>query len=133
VKVQDPSGQTWRVTRRWVPWRPRWRDVDPTLDLSLGDDLVSAIVLGLIFFVLTPIVVPLLLLPIELVLVGLVVPIAALVRVLFGRRWVVEVRRGFTAIHEEQTGTWNDASVRIAELAAGVERGELPRQTLGAR
>lgn len=31
MKVRDPEGRTWRVTRRWLPWRPRPRAWSPSL------------------------------------------------------------------------------------------------------
>ncbi|MDP2773704.1 MAG: hypothetical protein Q8O61_09110 [Nocardioides sp.] len=52
MKVKDPSGQTWRVTRRWVPWRRRLKGFLSNMPTGpgLGDDPVS-LVIGVIFLV----------------------------------------------------------------------------------
>ena len=96
MKVQDPDGQTWRVTRRWFPWRLRWRDVDDNGGgFDLGDDLIISLLLLVLFLVLAPVVGPLILGSMELVLILLVLPFAVLGRVLLGRKWSVEARRGY--------------------------------------
>lgn len=134
MKVRDHTGQTWRVTRRWVPWR---RKLKGTLDLvpdfpALGDDPISA-VLGIIFLI---IMIPFLLLALvaglELLLVLLVLPFAILGRVLLGRHWVIEARKGFRPWFEMPAGRWSASTSRIREVAAAIERGELPPQNLSA-
>lgn len=98
MKVKDPSGQTWRVTRRWVPWRRRLKGVLSSMPDGaggFGDDPVS-LVLGVIFLI---IMIPFLVLAfvaaLELLLLLLVIPFALLARALFGQHWTVEARRGF--------------------------------------
>jgi len=135
MKVRDPEGQTWRVTRRWVPWRRRLRgSLDGAPDVpggtTLGDDPVSAVI-GLVFLV---ILLPFLLLGLIAVLEALlllaVMPFAVLVRVLFGRHWHVEVRAGFRPYYEVEAGDWRASTLRIHELAAALERGERPEENL---
>jgi len=134
VKVRDPGGQVWRVSRRWVPWRRRLKgalDAAPDLPGGLGDDPVSAVV-GLVLLVLAlPFLVLALLAGIELLLLLLVLPVALLGRVVLGRHWTVEVRQGFTVVHEEPAGDWQASGVRIHELAAQLRRGERPPRTIG--
>jgi hypothetical protein len=132
MTVRDPQGRTWRVTRRWVPWRRRIKDLDtgPDMPSGLGDDPISMIV-GLLFLVL---LLPFLLLAflalIELLLLLLVLPFAVLGRVLLGHHWVVEARRGWTPVWEEEVGDWKASAGRIADIADRIQRGDLPPTTL---
>ena len=132
MKVKDPSGQTWRVTRRWVPWRRRLKGVLDSLPTGpgLGDDPVS-LVIGLVFLV---IMLPFLVLGVvalvELLVLLLVLPFALLARVLFGRHWTVEARRGFTIWYDEPAGDWQASGLRIHALADEIRRGELPAATV---
>ena len=95
MKVVDPQGGTWRVSRRWVPWRRRLR-VDGGPDIpgggNLGDDPISLII-GLILFIL---VLPFLVIAgialLEMLLLLLLVPFVIAGRILFGRQWRIEVR-----------------------------------------
>ena len=140
MKVRTPGGQTYRVTRRWVPWQRKSRRLEadlgpdvPGLD-GAGDDPIS-LILGLIGLI---IVIPFLLgalavvliTGIELILLTTLLPFAIAARVVFGRHWAVEVRRGFTPIHEERAGTWTASGVRIKELAREIESGNVPAATL---
>lgn len=135
MKVRDPDGQTWRVSRRWVPWRHRMRKVDDVGDLSgIGGGDIAEILLFLVLFavlaLLAPIVLPVVVAGIELVVLLLLIPFAVLGRVVLGRKWAVEVRRGWSPVHEELTGSWNDSGVRIAELAHALEQGDAPPMNL---
>jgi len=135
VKVTDPSGHTWRVTRRWVPWRRRLKgalDAVPDLPGGLGDDPIS-LVIGLVCLViLLPFLLLALVAGLELLLVLLVLPFALVGRVLFGRHWHVELRRGFEPWWEVEAGDWQASAVRIHEVADAVRRGVLPERTLSA-
>ncbi|WP_345263500.1 hypothetical protein [Nocardioides nanhaiensis] len=135
MKVRSPGGQVWRVSRRWVPWRRRLRgslDAVPDLPGGLGDDPVSAIV-GLVLLVLAlPFLVLVLLAGLELLLLLLVLPVALLGRVLLGRHWTVEVRRGWAPWTEQPAGDWQASGVAVHELADRLRRGEVPEQTIGA-
>ncbi|WP_193610597.1 hypothetical protein [Nocardioides lijunqiniae] len=128
MKVQDPTGQTWRVTRRWVPWRRRLKGVMANMPSGpgLGDDPVSAVI-GLIFLViLLPFLVLAVVAALELLLLLLVVPFALLARVLLGRHWTVEARRGFTIWYDEPAGDWQSSALRIHSLADALRRGDIP-------
>jgi hypothetical protein len=134
VKVRDPAGQTWRVTRRWVPWRRRLKgslDAMPDLPVGLGDDPVSAVI-GIVFLViLLPFLLLALVAGLELLLLLLVLPFAALGRIALGRHWTVEARRGFTIWWEAEAGSWQASGLRIHDVAASIERGDPPPRTVG--
>ncbi|WP_325477265.1 hypothetical protein [Nocardioides sp.] len=135
MKVRDPQGQTWRVTRRWVPWRRRLKgtlDAMPSLPSSgLGDDPVSAIIGIVLLILLLPFLLLALVAGLELLLLLLVLPFAVLGRVLFGRHWTIEARRGFRPWWEEQVGDWQAAGVRIHEVAEEIRHGHAPERTIG--
>jgi hypothetical protein len=135
MKVQSPDGTTWRISRRWVPWRRRVKDATDRLpDLpegGIGDDPISLIVGLLLLIVLLPFFVLMLIAGVELVLILLVMPFAIAGRVVFGRRWTVEVRRGWQPYREEQVGDWQSTGLRIHELGADLERGQVLQRTLG--
>lgn len=128
VKVTDPHGRTWRVTRRWVPWRRRLRgDVGPGLDVlpsGLGDDPISMIILLVCLVVALPFLLLALLAGVELLLIVLLLPFAALGRVLLGRHWTVEAREGFTVRWEARSGDWQASGLVIHQVADAIRRGE---------
>lgn len=136
MKVTDPSGQTWRVSRRWVPWRRRVKSLDDnTPDLSwasgLGDDPVSLVISLVALVLLAPFVLLVLVAGAELLLLLLLLPLAILGRVLLGRHWTVEVRRGWRPWWESRVGDWQASGLRIHEIADAIRRGQAPPQTLG--
>jgi hypothetical protein len=158
VKVTDPSGQTWRVSRRWVPWRPRFRDVESSnlldfgnggggsggdggssggggggFDIDLGEALVIiAVVIAAIVFLIfvAPVLLAIVFALAEWLIVLVVLPIAVAGRVIFGRKWHVEVRRGWRAWCEVEAGDWTASTVKIHELADAVRRGEVPERSI---
>ena len=134
MKVRDPGGQTWRVTRRWVPWRRRTHGLDsPDLPIGdLGDEPVS-LVLGLIaLVVLVPVVIASFVVALELLLLLLLLPLALLGRVLLGHHWTVEARRGFRIWWEASAGDWQASGDVIHRVADEIRRGDLPSQVVGA-
>lgn len=142
VKVRTPGGQAYRVTRRWVPWQRKSRRLsldgfEVPLGAPSGDDPISMILLVLWLVIALPIIVVvvavMLLTGIELLLLLAILPFAVGARVVFGRHWTVEVRRGFTPIHEERAGSWTASGVRITELAREIESGSVPADTLAQR
>lgn len=135
MKVEDSSGQAWRVTRRWVPWRRRLsaRDADfaPEVPGGLGDDLFSAIIFVVFLVLAIPFVLLALLVAVELLLLLLLLPFAVLGRIVLGRHWHVELRRGFSPWWEVEAGDWRASGLKIHEVADLVRRGETPERTLG--
>ena len=131
MKVQDPSGQTWRVTRRWVPWRPRLREPGGgDLDLvSAAEGPISFVVLLLLGLFVVPVVM------VGVVFVGelllLLLPFAVLGRMLFGQHWWVEAREGFAPRWEAEAGTWQEAGALIRRTASSIANGDGPLPNLG--
>jgi hypothetical protein len=67
-----------------------------------------------------------------LLLILLAAPLAGLVRVVLGRSWWVEVRRGWATPHlYEKSGDWAASGERVRELAEGLGRGEVPAANVG--
>ena len=137
MKVHDPSGRPWHVHRRWLPWNPRLREVEPDIGggfdfLDGVDDIggaVVAIALGILFALLAPVILLLLITGVELVLLLAVLPFALAGRVLFGRRWWVQVRRGRHLVREEMVGDWQASGLRIHDLADLIRRGDVVSAT----
>lgn len=129
MKVTDPRGRTWRVSRRWMPWRRRSRVGDVTSRLpNLGDDPVSA-VLGLVLL-------PLYLLALLMMLVVLLEKLAqllvlpfALVARLLGTPWHVQAREGWAHAFETPAGDWERSGRAVAQIAEGLRRGLTPWQS----
>ncbi len=128
MKVQDPTGDTFRVTRRWVPWRRRLR-ADPAQGMDarpsgLGDDPVSAVI-ALVFLVLAlPFLLLTLLVGLEVLLLLVLVPFAVLARMLLGQHWTVEVRKGFSIWWQAPSGDWQESGVLIHDVALAIHKGE---------
>jgi hypothetical protein len=124
MRVRDLDGRTWRVGRRWLPWRRRIRDA-PDADMTgiaeHGDDLPSFFVLLLIGLA-ASFIVPILLLVIgivlELALLFVLFPVVVLIRVTLRRPWVVQVigPDGKVSRVEKVVG-WRESGDRIASLA----------------
>jgi hypothetical protein len=125
VRVKDSKDRTWRVGRRWLPWRRRIRELPDApfgLDAPSGDDPISAAI-GLVLLVIGAIV----LLPVLLVLIGLVlelvvllalVPIVVAARIAFRRPWTVQVvAPGGKVVHTERVVGWRASTARITDLA----------------
>lgn len=135
MKVQDPTGQTWRVTRRWVPWRRRLKgQISNAMDMvpsGLGDDPISAIIFLIFLVIAIPFLVLALIAGVELLLVGLLLPFAVLARVLFGQHWTVEARKGFSIWWEAPSGDWQESGVLIHDVALAIQKGESLPRTVG--
>lgn len=134
MKVQDPQGQTWRASRRWVPWRRRlkgaWQFLDWFPSHHLGNDPVSSIIFVVLLIIAIPFLLIAFIASLELLLVLLVLPFAILGRVVLGRHWTVELRRGWTPWYEEEAGDWQASGIAIHALADRVRHGDLPERTI---
>ncbi|MBM7519032.1 hypothetical protein [Nocardioides nitrophenolicus] len=133
MKVRDPEGQTWRVTRRWVPWRRRLRSAGtgPLDGLNgLGDDPISAIIAIVLLILALPFVILALFVAFEFLLLLLLLPFAALARVAFGAHWTIEARRGFTIWWDARAGDWRTSGERIRAVAGEIAEGRLPPRTV---
>ncbi len=95
--MTGPDGRTWWVGRRWLPWRPKRRELDGDSncpDFDFADEpigcLIGLVVAGVVLAV--PIVAALIIFVAEWLIVLLVLPIAVLVRVALGKPWVISAR-----------------------------------------
>ena len=103
----------------------------PDLGLAhLGDDPVSAIIAVVLLIVALPFLVLGLVAGVEFLLVLVVLPFAVLGRVLLGRHWTVEVRRGWQPYWEVLSGDWQASGLQIHATADAIRRGDLPPPTL---
>lgn len=136
MKVRDRTGQTWRITRRWVPWRRRikgaWELVPDWMPSVSADGAVGLILLVLTIVVLLPFLLVITAAAVELLVLLLVFPFALLGRVLFGRHWTIEARRGFEIWWQQEVGDWQASGVRIHEVADAIRRGEIPENNVAA-
>ena len=125
MKVVAHDGTTWRVRRRWLPWRRRVRDLpDLPFDIgSVGDDPISMILLAIGLILLLPALVVLILLVGELLLLLALLPLVLLGRGLFGLPWVIEIRRGRRLYATERVRGWSEAGRRIDEIATALRLG----------
>ncbi|MFC7503063.1 hypothetical protein ACOACQ_05100 [Nocardioides sp. CPCC 206347] len=131
MKVIDDHGQVWRVTRRWLPWRPHRHKVDPSLWLDGVDDPIGFLILLVIGFFVLPVVLVGLFLTLEVLLILLLLPFAVIGRIALGKHWWVEARKGFSPYWEVQAGNWRQSRDQIRKVAGDIERGDLPLRTLG--
>ena len=127
MDVVDPDGVEWAVTRRWLElsrWRRRgWRPKTDTYQgpYVVDDDLgigAFIIVLGLVLFLLLG-GIPLLvgLAAVVVALIGLVI------RILFGRPWLVEARSTNGELAWRVRGT-RDSRRAIRLIARALEVGD---------
>ena len=127
MKVVDPQGRTWRVSRRWMPWRRRssigdWWQVPS--GSGLGDDPISAIIGVFLLILLIPVVVlsvvvalEMLVLLLVLVLVGVGAGVAGPLRAAVEGGVLRQIRpRGPGALPRDQADRpahagWEDAAL----------------------
>ena len=137
MHATGPDGSAWNVTRRWAPWRPRWRHddgADGTGFNAFDVDDPAALLVGLLIFLvlllLMPVVFPVVVGVLEVTLLVILLPAAVLWRLLGRRPWEVEVRpahgRVFSGrpVHMESGGRWRASRQAIREIVAEIERGE---------
>lgn len=137
MKVKDPHGTVWRVSRRWLPWRRRLRSYFPDLPVwAGGDDPISAIIGLILLILMIPFILLFIFVALEFLLLLLLLPFIVLVRMLFGRSWEVEAHRG-TWPGElwwyEPSGTWSQSGRRLKNIAELIQRGQTPPHTAPSR
>ena len=125
MRVHDGHGARWTVRRRWLPWRRRTSvpDWGPDVDLSVGDDPISAIIGIVVLILMLPVLVLALLVGLEFLLLLLLVPVWVVVRAVFGVPWILVVRRDRKVVHEEAVRGWRTAADRIEEIGTTLADG----------
>ena len=93
---------------------------------GLGSDPVSAVIGVVALVIALPFIILALVAGLELLLLLLVLPFAVLGRVVLGRHWTVELRRGWRPWWEVEAGDWRASGLRIHEVAEQVRRGDTP-------
>lgn len=126
MKVVAYDGSTWRVRRRWLPWRRRVRDVpDMPVDLGgLGDDPISMILMALGLMLLVPALIALILLLGEVLLLLALLPLFVLGRGLFGVPWTIEIRPERRLHSIERVRGWGNAGRRMDQVATALRLGQ---------
>jgi hypothetical protein len=135
VHVDDPSGSTWRVKRRWLPWRLRGRDPSDFVDVAdvadvgdSADDLLIGLMIFvgvLLLIVVVPFIAVLAVLVAELFLLLLLLPLFVTLRAASVARWPVEAWRGERLVHAEAIRGWSRSHRRMLELAEDIRLGRL--------
>ncbi|WP_138974447.1 hypothetical protein [Patulibacter medicamentivorans] len=120
MKVQDPEGTTWRVRRRWLPWRRRVRDVpDMPVDIGgLGDDPISAVIGIFLLILAIPALIVITILLAELLILIALLPLFLVLRAVAPVPWTIEVRRRWKLEREEQVRGWGASRARIQDIAS---------------
>ncbi|RNL79133.1 hypothetical protein [Nocardioides marmorisolisilvae] len=126
--ISAMDGRGINVQRRWFPWKVKKRDVSgnalEAMDLTDG---IEGIVFGLIFAILVVLFGSIIFFGFELVVVlVLLIPILALLRVFWVLPWIVEATHGNELLGVEKVRGWRDSEERIRDIAAAYQRGEDP-------
>ena len=135
MKATSPAGETYRINRRWWPWRWKQRVSDGPWDLDViggaldgADDLASGLlllVLGVVACFVLPILFLFLVTGIEWVLLLVVLPVAVTARMLFGEHWMVSVKNA-GSVQEFDGGSWRESAALIQQIAAQIASGDVP-------
>ncbi|MFC6705004.1 hypothetical protein [Flexivirga alba] len=127
MKAVTPTGEKYRVRRKWLPWRrkAKAKDID-WLDgiTDIGDDPISMIILGI---VLVPLIVILMIFLGEFLLLLLIFPVVMIARSIFGKPWTIEVTRKRTLVTAEKVKGWSGSRERIREIGKLIEAGAVPQ------
>ena len=128
-KVTAPDGREWKVGRRWLPWKPRFRGTDgPDIGDALAfDDLAGLAVLAFVVLLTLAILLllPVVVLAVEVLLL-LILAIAGLFsRVVLGHPWIVTaIHKGPPPIENEwPVKGFRNSGEKVEEVAAALERG----------
>lgn len=108
-----------------------WGSGPSISDSNLGDDPISAIIGVVLLILFIPVLVLGILVALEVLLLLLLLPFAIVGRMIFGRRWRVEVREGWTFAWETEVGDWSASGRAIDQIAQGLRQGSPPWQAAG--
>jgi hypothetical protein len=123
VQVTDPDGVKWGVSRQWLKL-PRWRVWRPPWDSLTGVDFGGA-ELSIVFVIIALLVLLVFFgIPLLVFLLALLVAVLSLViRIVFGRPWVVEAKSERGELQWRVRGTRRSRRA-MQEVAAALRRGE---------
>lgn len=150
-KVVSPDGTRWRVGRRWLSRRPRWRgrkkkekgsgdgfDLFDLLDLDIpvigGVIAAVAIAVALVALVVLAVtlVLPAVILLIEVVAIALIAGVGLAARVLLRRPWTVQaVNTGTGDLHVWNVVGWRSSGGLVDRVADALTRGDAPQTAAG--
>ena len=135
--VRAPDGTTWRVGRRFLPWRLRWRGgpkevldaVDATELLGVLDDgifVAVGVVLAVIAFLVlaTFFVLPLIVLTVEVALALFIVGLVFAWRIVFRKPWLVTAAVNRTVHRQWKRVGWRASGHLVEQVASSIERGQ---------
>lgn len=135
MKVVDPAGETWRIKRRWLPWRLRRRsieDLDFPDDIP-GDGIADDLFIGLAIFVgvlvlavVLPVVLVLAIVVAEFLLLLLLLPVFVIMRAAFVARWPIEAWQGDRLVWFDAVRGWGTSRRRMLDVADGIRLGNPP-------
>ena len=124
MNVRGPGGETWRVGRRWLPWRPRYRGPETSgldIPLELGDvgGILALIAIVAAVFLLVAVALPVLALAVELIVLVLVVLGATALRLTRVRPWLIEARTDGPPrrVHAWHVKGWRASGEAIEHIA----------------
>ncbi|MFC6695773.1 hypothetical protein [Nocardioides daphniae] len=129
-----PAGTSYSVTRRWLPWRRKAKDLDMTGDFPGGDfggadDLLGVVLVVVLVLLLLPILAFALVVALEVMLLLLLLPFYVVARMVLGVHWEIEVRLRtgliWPVVHTEKVPGWGESGLRINELATEIRDGRV--------
>ncbi len=147
MQVTALDGRSIEVGRRWVPWRWRLpglaalRAANPLAGTTRSRDVeavVFDVVLGTIrgLVIGGSVLVGVVLLAVQALLLVLVVPVLAVLRLVRVLPWVVEARHGSSILGAAKVRGWRDSEELIRQIAADLQFGRdpfAPRQASAAQ
>ncbi|GAA3531557.1 hypothetical protein GCM10022234_30880 [Aeromicrobium panaciterrae] len=132
MEVVDPAGETWRVKRRWLPWRLKRRNPDDVVDVSDAAGAVDEpiglviVVVVLAVAVLAPVIFVLAFFVAEFLLLLLLLPLFVVIRGSLLGRWPIEAFKGKQLVASESVRGWRASGDRMLEIADGIRMGQPP-------
>jgi hypothetical protein len=96
---------------------------------DFGGDSIAGFLIGIVALValcfVLPIVFLLLITGVEWLVLLVLLPVALLGRLLFGKHWTIEVRHD-GSLWEIDGGTWRESQAKFRQIAAQIQGGEAP-------
>ncbi|GAA4447877.1 hypothetical protein GCM10023170_029950 [Phytohabitans houttuyneae] len=132
MRIEGPDGRRWWVGRRWLPWRPRGRDMGkssfPDVPGITGDEPIGLLIaIGVaVLVVILPVILVAAVFVAEWLILLLLLPIVTLLRVGFGMPWTVVARTSGVRFAEQVAG-WRLSRELIETTRADIAAHGEPR------